>query len=150
MKKSRIHVYDKAKYHLEEVEGFGLPEEHAFHHTTFFFSWLIKNELLSESFCLSISGQVNDYLQGKITINQLYGSLDACLTSDMLNAEGNAFAKAYFDFNKGKYLDDYHQYLQKKLPSEFHVAYTKGNEDTIHAVISDRFIAWKKKVGKMA
>jgi hypothetical protein len=141
----KIHVYDKAKYHFEEVEALGLPEEHAYHHTTFFLSWLIKNELMSESF---LEQELSNDQEGKTTVNQIYECWDACLASDMLNTQGNAFAKAYFDFNKGKYLDDYHEHLQKKLPSEFHVEYTPKNESVIHKIISDRYTEWKEKNSK--
>ncbi|WP_043648118.1 DUF7832 domain-containing protein [Chitinilyticum litopenaei] len=146
----KLHVYDKAKYHCEEVESLGLPGEHAYHHTTFFLSWLIKNELMSASFCSDVEKDLTEYREGKASINQIYGWWDACLISDMLNMQGNAFAKAYFDFSKGEYLDDYHQYLQKELPSEFHVEYTLENETIIHRVISDRFSAWKETRTKKA
>lgn len=142
MKPSNPYAYDKAKYHDETIQTLGLPEEHAYNHTTFFMAWLVKNHLMSEEF--ENDGPVNDYRHEKITINKLYEWWDCCLISDMLSLEGNAFAQAYFDFNKGSYLKDYHERLQKNLPSEFHVPYTAENEATIHAVIDQRFKEWKE------
>ena len=57
----------------------------------------------------------------------------------MLSDEGNAFAMAYFDFDKGRYLKDYQKYLQKNLPSQFHVPYTQENEKLMHQVIDRRY-----------
>lgn len=140
-------VYDKAKYHFDSVEKAGLPEEHAYHHTSFFLSWLVRNNLMSDWYESECEEQVADFRIGKSTINQLYEWWDTCLMSDMLSEEGNAFASAYFDFDKGMYLNDYHAYLQKELPSEFHVPYTPENEAIIHAVISRRFEDWKQSHG---
>ena len=97
------YVYDKAKYHYETIEGHGLSEEHAYNHTTFFMSWLIQNKMMSDFFNKESDGQVDNYLQNKISINKLYEWWDCCLISDLLNEEGNEFAKYYFDFEKGSF-----------------------------------------------
>lgn len=136
-------VYDKAKYHEESVRSLGLPEEHAYNHTTFFMSWLVKNHLMSDDFEKDKNNPVSDYRNGKISINRLYEWWDCCLISDMLSAEGNAFAQTYFDFDKGRYLKDYSKHLQRDLPTPFHVPYTAENEVTIHAVIDKRYREWK-------
>ncbi len=137
-------VYDKAKYHDESVQDIGLADEHAYNHTTFFMSWLVKNHLMSEDFENDKNNPVGDYRRGKISINKVYEWWDCCLISDMLSAEGNAFAQAYFDFDKGRYLEDYSKYLQRDLPTQLHVPYNAGNEATIHAVISKRYREWKQ------
>ena len=141
------YVYDKAKYHFESVDDFGLPEEHAFNHTTFFLSWLVAHDLMSEWFCAECADELAKYKEGTATVNELYEWWDTCLISDMLSDEGNAFATSYFDFEKGKYIADYQANLQRDLPSEFHVPYTAENEALIHAVISRRFKEWKACVG---
>ena len=137
------HVYDKAKYHAESVEGYGLSEEHAYHHTTFFFSWLVANRLMSEWFEEECAAEVEAFREGRMHINTLYEQWDCCLISDMLSDEGNAFAMAYFEFDEGNYIKDYINHLQKGLPSEFHVSYTPENERIIHAVINRRYMEWK-------
>jgi hypothetical protein len=141
------YVYDKAKYHYDSVEKEGLPGEHAYNHTTFFLSWLVRNDLMSDWFREECADELAKYRDGAISINDLYEWWDTCLVSDMLGDEGNAFAGDYFDFEKGAYLADYAQHLQRDLPSEFHVPYTAENEATMHHVISGRFSDWKKQRG---
>jgi hypothetical protein len=136
------HVYDKAKYHSQSVHEHGLPEEHAYNHTTFFMSWLIKNGLMSSWFEEEAKAELQQFRNGTLTVNKLYEYWDGCFISDMLSNDGNAFARAYFDFENGKYLADYCKCLQKALPSEFHVPYTEANEALIHNVISQRYQEW--------
>jgi hypothetical protein len=137
-------AYDKAKYHLESVDELGLPDEHAYNHTTFFMSWLVQKRLMSDWFEEECRSEVAKYRAGSISINQLYEHWDTCLVSDMLSDEGNAFAAHYFDFEKGVYLSDYHEHLQRGLPSEFHVPYTAENEAIAHRFISERYATWKR------
>jgi len=137
-------VYDKAKYHIESVEKFKLPDEHAYNHTTFFMSWLVQNRLMSEWFEEECRSEVASYRDGKISINQLYEYWDTCLISEMLSPEGNAFANDYFNFDRGAYLKDYSKHLQRDLPSEFHVPYTSTNETIAHRFISERYQTWKE------
>ena len=56
-----------------------------------------------------------------------------------------AFAKAYFDLEKGKYPKDYDKLLTENLPSTYHVQDTWENYDLIKPQIDKRFAAWKKK-----
>src|SRR5262245_40032532 len=100
------HVYDKAKYHLESVEEAGLPESHASNHTVPILRWLIDNGLMSQFFVTESGDDLRRYKLGGLTIHGLYESWDTCLISDMLSDEGNAFAMDYFDFERGKYLQD--------------------------------------------
>ena len=138
------HVYDKAKYHMESVEGHGLPEEHAYHHTTFFLSWLLKHHMMSDFFERESETLGEDFRAGRATVNAVYEFWDCCLISDMLSEEGNAFAMAYYDFDRGAYLPDYLSHLQGSLPSEFHVPYTPENERRIHAIIDQRYQEWNR------
>lgn len=141
------YAFDKAKYHAETVEEQGLPEQHAYHHTTYFLSWLIRNGLMSDGFEQQGRRELDDYRRGRITINALYERWDCCLISDMLSAEGNAFAHAYFDFSGGAWIGDYIELLQGNLATEFHIPYTAENEAQIHRVIDARFAAWRAQRG---
>jgi hypothetical protein len=136
-------VYDKAKYHDETVEEFGLPEEHAANHTVFFLRWLIEHSLVSSFFQTESADVLNAFRAGKASIHDVYAWWDRCLISDMLSDEGNAFAQAYFDFERGEYLRDYAQVLQRDMPSEFHVAYNEPNYQSMRSVIDARYAAWK-------
>ena len=135
-------VYDKGKYHLETVEKYGLPESHAYHHTLYFFRWLIEHELMSDEFrsetqSFDPAGPTNE------AVLQTYEWWDCCLVDDMLSDEGNAFAMAYFDFDKGRYLADYIGLLQGDLPSEFHVDLTEENYQKLKPTIDQRYAEWK-------
>lgn len=141
---SSNHVYDKAKYHYDSVVELGLPEEHAYHHTTFFLSWLVKRGLLSPLVEEEGQADLERYRSGQLTINQLYESWDCCLISDMLSDEGNAFARSYFDFATGQYLEDHKRHLQRGLKSEYQVTYTAENEAAMHRVIDQRFEEWRR------
>ena len=108
-----MHVYDKAKYHSESVLDFGLPEEHATHHTLFFLRWLIEQGLVSDEFRTESGDALERMGAGAGSAYELFEWWDNCLIDEMLNDEGNAFASAYFDFDHGAYLSDYARALQK-------------------------------------
>jgi hypothetical protein len=137
------HVYDKAKYHHETIEEYGLPEEHASNHTVFFLRWLIEQDLMGKLFGEESEQLFKDFRAGKTTIYDVYEWWDCCLVDDMLSEEGNNFAMHYFDFEKGDYLQDYAETLQGALPSEFHIDYTEENYDRIKRVIDRRYKEWK-------
>lgn len=141
-------VYDKGKYHDETVQEHGLPEEQASVHTAFFLGWLIENGLFSEEFGSESADSIAAYRSQEMTAVDIYGWWDRCLIDDMLNEEGNAFAQAYFDFDKGDYLADYSALLVKDLPSEFHVSYTWENQKLMSSKISERHQQWRRKQSK--
>src|SRR5215210_232011 len=136
-------VYDKAKYHDESVRELGLPDAHATNHTVFFLRWLIERSLVSDSFATDGADILGAFRRGDISLHQLYEWWDCCLIDDMLSKEGNAFARAYFDFDHGQYLTDYARVLQGSLPSEFHVVYSEENYQAIRPVIDARFETWR-------
>ena len=139
------YVYDKAKYHFESVEEFGLPAEHAYNHTVPILRWFIEHGFMSEFFNEECADQLAAYQAGSLSIYQLYEWWDCCLISDMVNEEGNAFGMYYFDFEKGKYISDYIGTLQGDLPSEFHVVYTEENYARLKSVIEKRFEEWRNR-----
>ena len=136
-------VYDKAKYHEDTIQELGLPAEHAANHTVFFLRWLIEHALMSESFETGSAQVLAAFRAGDASIHELYEWWDSCLVDDMLSDEGNTFAQAYFDFERGQYLQDYARVLQGTLPSEFHVPWSEANYQTIRAVIDRRYEEWR-------
>lgn len=142
------YVYDKAKYHAETVEDYGLPEEHAANHTVFFLRWLIEQDLMSTEFVEESAGILAKVRAGRAGIHEVYEWWDCCLIDDMLADEGNAFARHYFDFDDGAYLRDYAETLQRDLTSEFHVEYSEENYRLIKSVIDRRFGRWKAREGR--
>ena len=136
-------LYDKGDYHMGTIGQYGLPESHAYHHTLYFLRWLIEHRLMSDEF-----RHETDYFNSGNGTNEavlkIYEEMcDYCLIDDMLSDEGNAFAMAYFDFEKGQYIHDYIRLLQGNLPSEFHIALTEENYEKLKQVIDRRYAEWK-------
>lgn len=138
-----LHVYDKAKYHDHSIQEAGLPEEHATHHTLYFLRWLIEKDLISDEEDPDFAEVQAKFKSGAMTLYAVYDWWDRCLISDMLTDEGNAFALHYFDFERGKYLEDYTSTLQGSLPTVFHIPYSEANYQTLKQVIDRRYEEWK-------
>jgi hypothetical protein len=137
------HVYDKMKYHLEAVQGYALPDEHAANHTVCFLRWLIENDLMSVFFEEESDPVLAEFRAGKTSIHDVYDFWDGCLVNDMLSDEGNRFALYYFDFAHGQYLRDYIALLQGQLPSEYHVTYNERNYQRLKARIDRHYQQWR-------
>ena len=145
MKKySESILYDKADYHYESIESYGLPESHMSHHTLYFLRWLIENNLMSDLFN-SEPRLIQEYRSGERSLLSIYEWWDCCFTDDMLSEEGNAFTQHYFDLNKGKYIMDYIDFLQGSLESEFHIEFNERNYEVLKQVIDKRYHKWKKR-----
>jgi hypothetical protein len=138
-------VYDKAKYHDETVEEYGLSDKHAENHTIFFLRWLIENGLMSAEFMDGSAAILENFQLSKASIHEVYRYWDRCLMENMLSEEGNAFAKSYFDFQRGRYMDDYARTLQGDLPSTYHINYSEKNYQLMKEIIDRRYKAWKNK-----
>jgi hypothetical protein len=138
------YLYDKADYHYESIQQYGLSEEHAENHTVVFFRWLIEQRMLSAFFEREAADILRKFRSGETTIHQVYGWCDWCLVDDMLSEEGNAFAVHYFDFKRGKYIRDYITALQRGLPTEFHIDYSEANYQTMKRIIDRRYAEWKR------
>lgn len=81
--------------------------------------------------------------EGRATTHDIYEWWDGCLILDMLSEEGNAFAMHYFGFEHGRYMQDYKRTLQRRLPTEYHVAYTEDGYTRLRQVIDRRYQEWK-------
>ena len=138
-------VFDKAKWHYEGKFPEGLGEEQAFVHTGMFLGWVVDAGLYSEDFADDFKREIKKFKARKLTGSGIYAAADGVFDEEMLNIEGLAFAKAYFDFDKGQYLLDYDKLLSAKLPSMYHVQDSWENYDQLRVQIDKRFAAWKKK-----
>jgi anaerobic magnesium-protoporphyrin IX monomethyl ester cyclase len=81
-------------------------------------------------------------------IGGLFYKIDGVLADDMLNDEGNAFSKYYFDFDKGQYLKDYENLFAAELPTLYHVSDSWRNYDRLKEIIDLRYSEWKKSKKK--
>lgn len=136
------HVYDKAKFHDETIEQYGLSEEHAANHTVMFLRWLIERDMMSTFFESEAVDILRQFRAGEASIHEIYEWWDNCLVSDMLSDDGNAFALHYFDFDQGRYIHDYAESLAKGLQTELHVVYTEENYKTMKQIIDRRYDEW--------
>ena len=136
-------AYDKAKWHDETVTNYGLPESHASHHIVFFFRWLVEHDLISEWLRTEFPDDYEAVRTNRFSALDYFDSLDRCLISDMLTDEGNAFAEAYFDYDRGCYLSDLIGTLQGNLRSEFHIPFNDQTYGRLKPIIDKRYAAWK-------
>lgn len=141
-------VYDKAKWHYDGEYPSDLDQSHAFIHSGLFLGWVVERDLLDPEFLKDIGGpdgEIEKFKSRQITAPKLFELCDGALVDDMLNEEANAFARSYFDFQTGQYLQDYDRLLSHGLPSMYHVEDTWENYDLIKKQIDKRFAEWKKK-----
>jgi hypothetical protein len=131
-------VFDKAKWHFEGNFPEDLDERQAFVHTGLFLGWIIDNDLFSEEFAEDFAKEIRRFKARKMTGPKVYSVADGVFADDMLNKEGRAFTRAYFDFDKGKYLKDYDKLLAAGLPSTYHVQDSWENYDRLRAQIDKR------------
>ncbi|MFJ7736466.1 hypothetical protein ACIQ2D_08980 [Lysinibacillus sp. NPDC097287] len=141
---SDIVVYDKAKYHYQGEFPNDISYDQAFVHTGMFLGWIIDNNLFSEEFKEETQIEINKFRQRDISGTQIYKIWDGVLVDDMLNDEGNKFAKFYFDFETGLYLKDYEEIFQN-IDTLYHVNDNWENYFKIKEVIDRRFKEYKSK-----
>ena len=136
-------AYDKSKWHDEAVAKFGLPAEHASHHIVFFFRWCIEHDFLIEWLRNEWPYDYAAVREGRLSALAYFEQLDRCFIDDMLTDEGNAFAAAYFDYEKGRYVEDLKGTLQGSLPSEYHIPFNDDTYGRLKLVIDKRYAEWK-------
>lgn len=135
-------VYDKAKWHYEGDFPSNLSEKQAFVHTGMYLGWIIEENLYSKEFEEEAAQDIIKFKQKNMTGTEIYMEWDGVFASDMLNAEGRAFTKDYFDFDKGTYLDDY-EAIFPHIKSLYEVEDTWNNYEAINTKINERFDTWK-------
>jgi hypothetical protein len=143
-KENMTVVYDKAKWHYEGDFPEGLDDKQGFVHTGMYLGWIIENHLYSKEFKEAAANEIIKFKQKKMTGTEIYMNWDGVFVSDMLNEEGNAFTKAYFDFKDGVYLDDYEEVFPH-VKSLYEVKDTWGNYETLKPKLNERFNSWKHK-----
>ncbi|HET9634630.1 MAG TPA: hypothetical protein VFP26_01770 [Gemmatimonadaceae bacterium] len=137
-------VYDKAKYHYGGNYPEDLPDDQAFVHTGLYLGWIIDNDLYSEMFRDESAELITRFKAREITGPEVYESWDGCLIDYMLSDDGNAFSRAYFDFERGSFLQDYDEVLGSDYPSLYHVPNTWENYDRLRARLDERYTAWRR------
>jgi hypothetical protein len=145
---AETYVYDKAKWHFQGDYPADLDEDQAYVHTGLFLGWVIDTGLYSDLVAQLAKTPIRKFKARKLTGPGVFRFCDGALDDEMLNEEGRAFARAYFDFDGGKFLDDYERLLAADLPSMYHVPDTWDSYDTLKPQIDKRYAAWRKKRGR--
>jgi len=139
-----IIVYDKAKYHFDGDFPDGLSEHQACVHAGMFLAWLVEKDMLSAQLRTDFGGDLARCIKREAKPGETYSILGGALVSDMLSTEGNAFAAAYFDFERGQYLKDYGKLLASGLASIYHVEDSWENYEKIKGRIQRRYEEWRQ------
>lgn len=140
MKRRRSKKYDDASWHSGGNFPKDLPAKAGATHTGMFFAWALLSGLAAEDFPDDLS-RLRDR---RITPGAFFLACSGKFTDEDLNDEGNAFAAAYFDLQKGKYITDYEATFGKDGPTLYHVADSWENYDRIAPLLDDRFKAWRQ------
>lgn len=140
-----MEILDKAKYHADGDFPRELPREQAYLIGGMFIAWAAAEGLLSESASVDFAEERNAVLARAKSPCSLYRAVGGVFTTAHLNQIGADFARAYFDFDTGAYLDDYIETLATELPTAYHVADSWRNFDKIAAVISRRYRDWMRR-----
>jgi hypothetical protein len=138
--------YDDASWHYGGEFPRDLPIEAGATHTGMFVVWALLSGLGGEIHIRDSPDTIPNLRSRSLTPGKFF--LEACdgkFTDEDLNEEGNAFASAYFDFEKGSYLRDYEATLGKDLPTLYHVKDTWANFDRLKIVLEQRFAEWTSK-----
>jgi len=123
-----------------------LPHEAAGTHSGMFFAWALLGGLGSNLH----AGDVVRLRKRETTPGAFFcGECDGKLTDEDLNDEGNAFAKAYFDPESGRYLRDYDAMLCEGLQTAYHVRDTWQNFDKLKPRLDRRLAEFRRgELGK--
>lgn len=136
-----VYVYDKASWHTGGDYPAELPESQARVHMGLFLAWMIEHDLHDPDFFadVGLDGLVAAVKARALTGAELLEPLAGVLASDELSAEGNAFARAYYE---SQYVLDYQAVLGSGQASIYHVADTWANYDRLKDTIDRRYQAW--------
>ncbi|MBL4637518.1 MAG: Hsp70 family protein [Kofleriaceae bacterium] len=138
-------VYDDVKFHQSALEQEEIPAEQAYVHTGMFVTWLYVNNLLSDSTSEQFKNELASLAERNLSGPQVYKSMGGQLSDTMLNEVGNAFCRFYFDFQIGKYLEDYAIVLAPERETMFGVEDNWENYDKLSEEIDLRFRDWQTK-----
>ena len=135
-------AYDKVDWHCGGNYPSDLPMENGGTHIGMFLAWVISRRLEGEFLRSKAAVEVQAVRNRQMTGREfLFEVCDGKFWEDTLSAEGNAFAKNYYEGNI--YFSDYDKYVGKELLSLYHVEDSWENFDQISVVIDKRFADWQ-------
>ncbi|MGA3035601.1 MAG: hypothetical protein ABSD70_20135 [Terracidiphilus sp.] len=138
--------YDDASWHYGGDFPKDLPIEAGATHTGMFVARALLSGFAGDIYTSGFPNEIPRLLSRLVTPGLFFlESCDGKFTDDDLNEEGNEFAQAYFDFQKGKYIADYESTLGVGLADLYHVRDTWENFDRLKPVLDLRYAEWRAK-----
>lgn len=138
--------YDDASWHYGGDFPKDLPIEAGATHTGMFVARALLSGFAGDIYTSGFPNEIPRLLSRLVTPGLFFlESCDGKFTDDDLNEEGNEFAQAYFDFQKGKYIADYESTLGVGLADLYHVRDTWENFDRPKPVLDLRYAEWRAK-----
>lgn len=134
-----MKIFDKAKYHSDGDFPVDLSQSQAYLPGGMFVAWCARTGMLSAQTLYDFKDEYDDLVSRTKSPCSLYRAFGGVFLDSLLNESGLSFAKAYFDFETGTYLDDYIGVLAEDLPTAYHVADTWENYDRLASVIDARY-----------
>lgn len=137
--------YDDASWHYE-ADNFPkhLPPSAGATHTGMFLAWSILSGMVGELHAEDFPDDIQRLKERSVTPGAYFIQVcDGKFTDEELNEAGNQFAQEYFDFENGRYLQDYENVLGSGDESNLYaVADTWANFDRLKPVLDQRFKEW--------
>jgi hypothetical protein len=135
--------YDDASWHYGGDFPRDLPDEAGATHAGMFLAWALLSGLAGRMHVDEFPRDLEALRTRSITPGQFFLThCDGKFIDENLDDRGNAFAAAYFDFEKGRYLADYEGVLGSDLPSLYHVPDTWQSFDRLKPTLDSRFSEW--------
>ena len=133
---------DRADWHYGGNYPPGLPPENAGTHIGMYLAWIIHRNLASNELVV-LGGDTYNWILNRETTGRdlLFNKLDEKFFDELLNPEGRAFTRDYYETNG--YANDYDRVLGGALDSLYEVKDTWENFDKIAAVLDERLAAWR-------
>ena len=134
--------YDDASWHCGGQFPADLPQEAGGTHTAMFCAWAMLAGLGGDLH--AEEPLVESLRERAVTPGQFFfRACDGKFTDEDLSEEGNAFTREYFDFDSGRYLQDYQRVLASSKPSLYHVPDTWEEFDRLRPVLDARLEEWR-------
>lgn len=137
------HVFDKAKFHEDDVLRRGLPTARAATHTAIYLGWLAERDLLASEFKMPVLTWLLRWRM--ISPLLLYSFQDRVLVSDMLRPDADRFSRDYFDFEHGEFIEDYCALAGVNTDNFFTARFNWRLYRSVLDCVDERFEEWCKR-----
>lgn len=136
------HVYDKAKYHEDSIAELGLARSRAFVWTGVYLGWLTERGFVRKDV---ETGWLLGLFRWRLISPGTYyeWAHDGCLLEDMLSDEANRFSRTYFDFERGRYLEDYVEVMGEGAGDAFTTSFSWRRYRQMLRRLDERLAEWK-------